>query len=104
MGAANDLASTHLIAQAMGAEMNELGIHLNFSAVVDINTNPKNPVIGFRSFGENPLLVSKQSNEMIKGMQNFNVLTCMRSEEHTSELQSRPHLVCRLLLEKKKQQ
>lgn len=78
MGAANDLASTHLIAQAMGAEMNELGIHLNFSPVVDINTNPKNPVIGFRSFGENPLLVSKQSNEMIKGMQNFNVLTCMK--------------------------
>src|SRR5690554_7473177 len=30
------------------------------------------------------------------------VLTCIRSEEHTSELQSRPHLVCRLLLEKKK--
>jgi len=78
MGAANQLESTNLIAQAMGAEMNKLGIHLNFSPVVDVNTNPQNPVIGFRSFGENPLLVAKHSVEMIKGMQDFNVLTCMK--------------------------
>jgi len=78
MGAANQLESTNLIAQAMGAEMNELGIHLNFSPVVDINTNPQNPVIGFRSFGENPLLVARHASEMIKGMQDFNVLTCMK--------------------------
>jgi len=76
MGAANQLESTHLIAQAMGAELNELGIHMNFSPVVDVNTNPQNPVIGFRSFGENPLLVANHAREMINGMQEFNVLTC----------------------------
>src|SRR2546422_3999065 len=37
------------------------------------------------------------------GAQNFLSMTTLRSEEHTSELQSRLHLVCRLLLEKKKQ-
>ncbi|WP_158276110.1 glycoside hydrolase family 3 N-terminal domain-containing protein [Brumimicrobium oceani] len=78
MGAANQLESTNLIAQAMGAELNELGIHLNFSPVVDVNTNPQNPVIGFRSFGENPLFVGNHAREMIKGMQDFNVLTCMK--------------------------
>ena len=78
MGAANQLESTNIVAQAMAAEMNELGIHLNFSPVVDVNTNPQNPVIGFRSFGENPLLVANHAREMINGMQEFNVLTCMK--------------------------
>lgn len=78
MGAANQLESTNLIAQAMGAELNELGIHMNFSPVVDVNTNPQNPVIGFRSFGENPLNVANHAREMIKGMQEFDVLTCMK--------------------------
>ncbi|WP_107040259.1 glycoside hydrolase family 3 N-terminal domain-containing protein [Brumimicrobium mesophilum] len=78
MGAANQLESTNMIAQAMGAEMNDLGIHMNFSPVVDVNTNPQNPVIGFRSFGENPLNVANLAQEMIKGMQEFDVLTCMK--------------------------
>src|SRR3989442_8438013 len=38
-----------------------------------------------------------------QGDSRFPVMFCARSEEHTSELQSRPHLVCRLLLEKKKE-
>ncbi|MCO5268552.1 MAG: serine hydrolase [Brumimicrobium sp.] len=78
MGAANQLESTRIIAQAMGKEMNELGIHFNFSPVVDVNTNPDNPIIGFRSFGENPLHVSRLAVEMIKGMQDFQVLTSMK--------------------------
>ncbi|PKR80332.1 hypothetical protein CW751_10800 [Brumimicrobium salinarum] len=78
IGAANELKQTNLIGQAMGAELNSLGIHLSFSPVVDVNTNPQNPVIGFRSFGENPLLVARHASEMIKGIQDFNVLTCMK--------------------------
>lgn len=78
MGAANNLEATRNIARAMGQEMNELGIHINFSPVVDINTNPDNPVIGFRSFGENPLTVSKHALEMIRGMQEYHVLTSMK--------------------------
>lgn len=78
MGAANQLESTRVIGQAMGAEMRNLGIHINFSPVVDVNTNPNNPVIGFRAFGENPLLVSKHAVELIKGMQEFRILTSMK--------------------------
>src|SRR5690554_7459278 len=47
--------------------------------------------------------LEKAPNEAKTGMVRFNVLLNNRSEEHTSELQSRPHLVCRLLLEKTKQ-
>lgn len=78
MGAANQLESTRIISQAMGQEMRELGIHISFSPVVDINSNPQNPVINFRAFGENPLSVAKHSVEMVKGIQDFNVLASMK--------------------------
>ena len=78
LGAANQIEGTKLIAQAMGAELNNLGINLSFSPVVDVNTNPNNPIIGFRSFGENPVNVAKHSVAMIQGLQSFNVLACMK--------------------------
>ncbi|MEX1192317.1 MAG: glycoside hydrolase family 3 N-terminal domain-containing protein [Brumimicrobium sp.] len=78
MGAADDVESTKVIAQAIGHELREMGIHINFSPVVDVNTNPDNPVIGFRSFGESPALVAKHSRAMILGMESYNVLTCMK--------------------------
>src|SRR5436305_2249314 len=50
--------------------------------------------------GESPVMVSLK--QMIARVASSNAWILIRSEEHTSELQSRPHLVCRLLLEKKK--
>ncbi len=41
-------------AQTMGKEMHAVGINVNFAPVVDVNINPKNPVIGVRSFGDTP--------------------------------------------------
>jgi beta-glucosidase-like glycosyl hydrolase len=49
MGAADDVESTEIIAKAIGKELRDLGVHINFSPVVDVNSNPDNPVIGFRS-------------------------------------------------------
>ena len=47
----------------MGAEIAKqcklLGVHINFAPVVDINSNPNNPIINNRSFGENPQAVAK---------------------------------------------
>ncbi|SHG33724.1 beta-glucosidase [Salegentibacter echinorum] len=51
-----------------------LGVHINFAPVVDINTNPKNPIIGNRSFGENKINVAKKSLAFMQGMQRENVL------------------------------
>lgn len=78
LGAANDLESTKIISTSMGADLKELGIHLSFSPVVDVNTNPNNPVIGFRSFGESPLTVANHGRAMIQGLQENNVLSCMK--------------------------
>ncbi len=52
-----------------------LGIHINFAPVVDINTNPQNPIIGNRSFGENKDKVAKKALSLMRGMQKEGILT-----------------------------
>jgi len=78
VGAANSPKHTEVIAQAMGHELRELGIHINFAPVMDVNSNPDNPVIGFRSFGENPQRVGLQGTAVIKGLESYHVLSCMK--------------------------
>src|SRR5690625_5272048 len=196
LGATGNAKNAYTVGQMTGRELRSVGINWNLAPVVDVNTNPNNPVIGVRSFGEDPKHVSTFGIQSMKGMQDEGIITslkhfpghgdthvdshldipqvhheleylekvefipfkqginagadtvlishvhfpaieprenvpatlsknvvtrllrnklgfegvvttdCMemkaiRSEEHTSELQSRGHLVCRLLLEKK---
>ena len=62
----------------MGAEIARqfrlMGMHVNFAPVVDVNNNPKNPVISYRSFGENKSLVSRKGLQYMKGLQEHGVL------------------------------
>lgn len=62
----------------MGAEIarqcRRLGIHVNFAPVVDVNNNANNPVIGFRSFGEDKYNVSRKAMAYMRGMQDEKVL------------------------------
>lgn len=58
----------------VGKHCKRLGIHINFAPVVDINTNPLNPIIGNRSFGENRENVTNKALSFIKGMQGQHVL------------------------------
>ncbi len=66
------------LAYDMGREIalhcKRLGVHINFGPVVDINTNPDNPIINARSFGENPKMVAKLSAAYMKGMQDQHVM------------------------------
>ncbi len=63
---------------AMGAEIarhaKATGVHINFAPVVDVNNNSKNPVIGYRSFGENKENVAKKGVAYMRGMQDNGVL------------------------------
>jgi len=58
----------------LGEHSKRIGIHVNFAPVVDINTNPKNPIIGNRSFGENKYNVTEKAIAFTKGMQSVGVL------------------------------
>ncbi len=60
----------------IGVQHKRLGIHVNFAPVIDINTNPNNPIIGNRSYGENKYNVTQKAIAFIKGMQAEQVLAC----------------------------
>jgi len=55
------------VAKAIAEEARAVGIQVNFAPVVDVNINPNNPVIGTRSFGEDPQRVARLSQQFIKG-------------------------------------
>ena len=71
------LTNNHLIYE-MGKQVAEqctrMGIHINFAPVVDVNSNPLNPVIGMRSFGENPVRVAEKADLYMRGMQHGGIM------------------------------
>ena len=61
VGASHDTAMAELLAGTTAAELSALGINLDYAPVADVNTDPNNPVIGIRSFGSDPDLVSEMA-------------------------------------------
>lgn len=78
IGAANDPELTELLARMIGQECRDLGIHLNFAPVADVNSNPLNPVIGFRSYGEYPKMVAEHVSATVKGIETQGVMTSIK--------------------------
>lgn len=67
LGAINSEAATETVAYATGEELRAMGITMNLAPVVDIATNPANPVIGVRSFGADPELVARLGAAATRG-------------------------------------
>src|SRR5919198_403481 len=63
---------------AIGADLAAVGVNLNFAPVADVNTNPRNPVIGIRSFGSEPELVARHVAAFVGGMQGAGVAACAK--------------------------
>ncbi|MGL4956941.1 MAG: glycoside hydrolase family 3 N-terminal domain-containing protein [Bacteroidales bacterium] len=59
-------------------QFKQLGMHVNFAPVVDINSNPNNPVINVRSFGEDKHIVTRKSLAYMQGMQSEGILACAK--------------------------
>ncbi len=74
LGAVKDTKLIERTGKHIGEHCKRLGVHFNFAPVVDINTNPKNPIIGNRSFGENRDYVTNSALAFMKGMQDAGVL------------------------------
>lgn len=64
--------------KSLGAESIYLGINVNFSPVVDLNTNPRNPIIGQRSLGSDLFNVNNLSKQQIWGIQSQGVMACAK--------------------------
>lgn len=73
LGATRSTEACRRVGQAIGAELHALGINVNFAPVVDVNVNPDNPVIGVRSFGADPQLVSELGVSYIQGLHDAGV-------------------------------
>lgn len=78
LGAVQDKKLIEQVGVQLGKHCNALGVHINFAPVVDINTNPINPIIGNRSFGELKENVTAKAIAFSNGMQSQNVLACAK--------------------------
>lgn len=67
-----------LSAFAIGQELRAVGINMNLAPVVDINSNPRNPVIGIRSFGDNPQLVISFAGNALQGYRRAGIITSIK--------------------------
>lgn len=74
LGAIKDDSLIYLMGKEIARECKRLGIHVNLAPVVDINSNPMNPVISNRSFGEDKFNVARKGLAYMKGMQDENVM------------------------------
>lgn len=75
LGAIKSLKLIEEAGASISRHSKRLGVHINFAPVVDINTNPDNPIIGNRSFGENKANVAQKSLAFMKGMHREGILS-----------------------------
>ena len=69
LGAIQNDSLIQAVGRRIGEHSKRMGVHINFAPVVDINTNPKNPIIGNRSFGESAANVTDKASAFFRGMQ-----------------------------------
>jgi beta-glucosidase-like glycosyl hydrolase len=73
-----DDETVYKYAQQIADQAHELGIHIVFAPVADINTNPNNPVIGKRAFGQTQELVAQKSLTFMRGLQDAGIIACAK--------------------------
>ena len=78
LGAAGDCFLAHLQGNVLANELSELGINMVFAPVADLNLNQNNPVIGVRSFGDNPDAVAQLCEAYAKGLNAGGIAACAK--------------------------
>lgn len=78
LGATSDPLLAYKAGNVIGTELHALGVNVNFGPVLDINNNPNNPIIGIRSFGANPDLVSEMGMQWMKGQNTSGVISTVK--------------------------
>ena len=78
LGAVQNNELIYQMGKQIAKEFQRMGMHFNFAPVVDINNNPKNPVIGFRSFGDDKYKVTEKAGAYMQGMIDGGILTSIK--------------------------
>ena len=77
----------------LGRELSAVGVDVNFAPVVDVDTNPENPVIGERAFGSDPNLVARLGGAFVRGQQRAGVAACAKHFPGHGDTQHDSHLM-----------
>ena len=85
------------LGREVARQFRRLGMQVNFAPVVDVNNNPANPVIGFRSWGENPAEVARLSRLYMRGMQDAGVLAVAKHFPGHGDVAADSHLALPLV-------
>lgn len=93
LGAIKDNKLIEQTGKQIGEHCKRLGVHFNFAPVVDINTNPNNPIIGNRSFGEDRDNVTEKASAFMKGMQSAGVLASAKHFPGHGDTDQDSHLI-----------
>lgn len=91
VGATGDSALAYRMGSEIAKHCKRLGVHINFAPVTDINTNPKNPIINARSFGEDITTVNRLSEAYMLGMQDQGVMACAKHFPGHGDTESDSH-------------
>jgi beta-N-acetylhexosaminidase len=104
LGATRSTELARTAGEVLGRELSALGINVNYAPCADVNINPQNPVVGVRSFGEDPHLVAELTAAMIEGIQSQGVAATVKhfpghgdtSSDSHHGLSALPHSLDRL--------
>ncbi|MFD4344873.1 glycoside hydrolase family 3 protein [Streptomyces coelicoflavus] len=78
LGTVDDAELTEAVAADLGRQLRTAGVSLDYAPSADVNSNPDNPIIGVRSFGSDPGVVSRHTAAWIRGLQSSGVAACAK--------------------------
>ena len=104
LGALGDEGLAEAVGAVLGAELRAVNVDLDYAPVLDVDTNPANPVIGDRAFGRTPELVARMGAALIRGLQGAGVAACGKhfpghgdtAQDSHLDLPRLPHTLARL--------
>jgi beta-N-acetylhexosaminidase len=92
LGALGNEDLVYKMGAAIGRQMKRIGVHVNYAPVVDVNNNPNNPVIGYRSFGEDKFKVARMGVAYMKGMQDNGIMATAKHFPGHGDVEVDSHL------------
>ena len=92
LGAIRDTALAYQMAKVTALEARALGIHVAFGPVLDVNNNPANPVIGARSYSEDPSLTARLGASFVRGLQENGVVATGKHFPGHGDTETNSHL------------
>lgn len=93
LGKSHDKQLTYSTYHQMGKEMHEVGINMNFAPVVDVNSNPENPIIGDRSFSSQPKQVVSLGKQAVSALLDSSTIPCLKHFPGHGDTKIDSHLV-----------